>query len=365
MGCLKYLVGLVGLVLLVAGLVVLFLALGPQFNTISREIGGASTTQTSIAAQASGATYDEVNRPDLPVAIDGELASTNSLNAAPEITGEALADASTIDEAEAAAVAEIESAQAEAIVQIQSGLADAESAQVARESTEKNAVVSEDTVVEVVPLEIANELVTPMSGQGGAGVTTDVEQRLVELEWPGSFRVGGSGTVRLTLRALPSGQVEVVPEIEDNAILATPILLSDLYDTHTANFTARLVAPAFEVENVTPQTQSLERGQTGTWRWSLGAPDESGGYVITLGIEVVWTPRPGTGGAQVGPRSIWGQAIQVDANYVFGSITVPQASVLGGVLSVLGFASQIPLAGEILGAFWRILFGRSRKRRRR
>jgi hypothetical protein len=365
MGCLKYLAGIVGLVLLVAGLALIFLAIGPQLNTVSREVGGASITQQIIAANAFGATYDEVNRPDLPVSIDGEQASTNSLNAAPEIAVNALADVSTVDAAESSAGAAIDTAQAEVISEVQSLQVDAQSAQVASESIQRNAVISQDTEVNVVPLQIAGAPTTSVSGQGGAGTVTDVEQRLVELEWPASFRVGGSGTVRLTLRTLPSGQVEVVPEIEDNAVVATPILLSDLYDTHTAAFTARLVAPAFDVSAVTPQTQNLERGQAGTWRWSLGAPDDSGQYVITLGIEVVWTPRVAAGDAPIGPRSIWGQAVQVEANYVFGSITVPQASILGGVLSILGFASQIPLAGEVLGVFWRVLFGRRRKKQRR
>ena len=364
MGCLKYLVGMVGLVLLVAGLVVLFLALGPQLDTVTRELGGASTTQQALAANAFGATYDDVNRPDLPVSIDGELTSTNSLNAAPEISGEALADVSTVDSAESSAGASIDTAQAEVISEVQSLQIDAESAQVANESIQKNAVVSEATEVEVVPLQIASAPTTSVSGQGGAGTVTSVEQHLVELEWPATFRVGGSGTIRLTLRTLPSGQVEVVPEIDDNAIVATPIVLSDLYDTHSATFTARLVAPDFDVSAVTPQSQTLERGQEGTWRWSLDAPNDSGEYVITMGIEVLWTPRVAAGDAPIGPRSIWGQAIQVESNYVFGSITVPQASILGAVLSVLGFASQIPLAGEILGVFWRILFGRRKKRRK-
>ncbi|HLA42615.1 MAG TPA: hypothetical protein VJZ27_04220, partial [Aggregatilineales bacterium] len=231
---------------------------------------------------------------------------------------------------------------------------------VAQQSMQQNAVIDKSTEVELIPLEVAT-FDAPQNGQGGAGTAGIVEQRLVELEWPDSFRVGGSGSVRLTLRALPSGQVEVVPEIQDNAILATPILLTDRYDTHDANFTARLVAPDFEVEAITPAAQILGRGEEGTWRWSLKAPDNSGAYAMTLGIDVTWIPKPGSGQAQIDPRPIWGQAVQVEANYVFGSITVPQASLGGSVIAALGFIMQIPLLSEVLEMLWGFLFGRKKK----
>lgn len=186
-------------------------------------------------------------------------------------------------------------------------------------------------------------------GLDGVQSSNITEQRLIELEWPSSFAVGGSGAVRLTLKALPGGQIQVTPEIPNNAVLATPILINDRYDTHTARFTARLSAPAFNnVEATTPLSQDLNRGQQATWRWSLGSPGNSGQHVITLGLEVTWIPRPNMGGSQIGPIPIWGQALQVETNYVFGNITVPQASTAGTVLAAAGFLIQIPFLGEIL-----------------
>lgn len=365
MGCLKYMIGLIGLAMLIAGGALVFISLGPQlFGTQTRELGGASITQMQVASDAFSGTYDAANLPDLPVTVDGERLSTNSINAQPALESPALSDISNLDSTESDAAAELNTEQTTTITELQDfGALSAEDAQVASGSIMTNAALNADTEVEVVPLNIAPPAPSSPSGQGGASGVGRVEQRLVELEWPENFRVGGSGAVRLTLKALPDGQIEVVPEVEDNAVLATPILLTDRYDTHNAQFTARLVAPAFDVEATTPSTQTLTRGESGTWRWSLGSPDNSGRFVLTLGIDVVWTPK-NPADTTIGPRPIWGQALQVDANYVFGEFTVPQASTVGGALAFAGFLSQIPLLGEIMGFFWRLLFGRHKPQKK-
>ena len=362
-GCLRFIISLFGLVLLIGGVVTLFLARGPQLFTEERTLGGASTTQQQVASEAFGGVYDAQNLPDLPVTIDGQASSTNILNAAPEIEQDALADVSTMDEQEAQAVQDVIINQQETIAEVQTFAVDVQDASIASQSVQTNAVVDEKTEVEVVPLEVSAANIANTTGQGGAGGTTAaVEQRVVELEWAENFRVGGAESVRLTLKTLDGGQLEIVPEFEDNAIIATPILITDRYDTHFANFTVRLVAPDFEVVPVSQETQILERSQEGTWRWSLDVPEETGRYVITIGIDLIWTPRPNSGQAQLAPQTIWGQALKVDVNYVFGSVTVPQASLLGSVLAGLGFISQLPLLGEILSGVWRFMFGGSKKK---
>lgn len=369
MGCFRFFVGLLGVTLLIVGLVGIGVARAPQFFSFYREVrelGGATTTLKEIADQSFGTNFSEEIPPDLPVVVDGEQLSTNTINVQPELEQPALETLSSADTA--ASVQEFEAEVAEVQVEAQAAIAEqqpelsAEEVQVVQESVSENVVLDKEIEVAVVPLTISPQTVAPsISGQGGAGGIAGYEQRIVELEWPRSFRVGGSGTVVLTLKALPSGGVEAVAEIEDNEVIATPILVTDLYNTHNARYSARLVASDFEAEALTPQTQELGRGEEGSWRWSLEAPGNSGTFVINLVINLEWQPKPNTGAQVVPSRNIWGQALQVDVNYVFGSITVPQASNVGTVLAVLGFAMQIPLLSEILGGLRKMLFGRRRR----
>ncbi len=369
MGCFRFIFGLLGVTLLVVGLVGIGVARAPQFFSFYREVrelGGATTTLKEIADQSFGTNFSEEVPPDLPVVVDGEQLSTNTINVQPELEQPALETLSSADTA--ASVQEFEAEVAEVQVEAQAAIAEqqpelsAEEAQVVQESVSENMVLDKEIEVAVVPLTLSPQTVAPsISGQGGAGGIAGYEQRTVELEWPRSFRVGGSGTVVLTLKALPSGGVEAVAEIEDNEVIATPILVTDLYNTHNARYSARLVASDFEVEALTPQTQQLGRGEEGSWRWSLEAPGNSGTFVINLVINLEWQPKPNTGAQVVPARNIWGQALQVEVNYVFGSITVPQASNVGTVLAVLGFAMQIPLLSEILGGLRKMLFGRRRR----
>lgn len=359
----KYIIAILGFIALVVGVVLLVLA---QFSdnlfTEERLLGGASRTQEELVAQSFGAQFNDEVPPDLPIQTDEGLSSVNQLGAQPEFSSEALNDISSIDSAEQEAFTEINSLNFETAPEAQ-----AQSAEIAaavpdvQSALNANVPVDAQTEVELVPLDNVTSAspVDPFSGQGGAGgLTGGVEQRYVELEWPTEFRVSGSGTVRLTLQVVEGGNIEAVAEVEDNAILATPIILTDRYDTHRAEVTARLVAPDFEVDLITSGTQSMERGQEVTWRWSLNAPDNSGEFTMTMAIDINWVPE--AAGAVPVSRSIWGQALRVDVNHVIAGISVPQASILGVVLAVGGFLSQIPFLGEVLG----FLFGRRGRKKR-
>jgi hypothetical protein len=76
-------------------------------------------------------------------------------------------------------------------------------------------------------------------------------------------------------------------------------------------------------------------------------------------------PKPGQSGQPLLNVPIWGQTLQVKVGYVLGLISVPQANVAGTVLAVLGFVAQIPMADKILGVFWKLFFGRRRRRQPR
>lgn len=223
-------------------------------------------------------------------------------------------------------------------------------------------MLDEEVPIEIEPLDPAAERAAAEETRGGPVVPAAFEQRVVELEWPSQFRVGGSGTVRVKLKMLEDGTVQPVAEIADNEISAAPIIIPDNYATHTAQLTATLSAPDFTVEALNAETQTLERGGEAEWRWTLSA-DSSGRAVIAVGITLTWVSkadnRPET------TLSLWGQALQVDVNYVFGSITVPQASIAGTVLAVLGFVAEIPLIDAVLEVFGKIFFGGRRRQAQR
>ncbi|MBI5957696.1 MAG: hypothetical protein HY866_03105, partial [Chloroflexi bacterium] len=133
--------------------------------------------------------------------------------------------------------------------------------------------------------------------------------------------------------------------------------------THDAFITATISAPDFEIDAVSAARQPLQRGGEIEWRWTLTA-DSAQQSVISLGLMITWEAKPGQ---PPGPTNValWGQAVQVEVNYVFGLITVPQASYAGTALAILGFAAQIPLADKILEGVWSLFFGRRRRQQQR
>jgi hypothetical protein len=264
---------------------------------------------------------------------------------------------------------EIRQAQAEQAAELDATTADG------RNPVFNNPILSNETDITVLNNQLdaatttAPETRTPMgadsvNGQGGFGGT--FEQRVVELEWPEQFRTGEGGAVRVTLKPLPDGGLEVSsPEIATNAIFATPISLQNCYADYNAFVTAQIIAPEFDIETPDEDRKLLREGGEVTWRWTL-TPDTEGTFVITLALRMDWEARAGVTPAlsicnDLAARTytFWGQSVQVEVVRVLGLITIDQASLAGTVLAVLGTASQIPFTLEILG----VLFERRINRR--
>ncbi|WP_119067468.1 hypothetical protein [Aggregatilinea lenta] len=335
----KFLSVIFGLVLLAAAGALLWLALGPT-STKSVTTGGVLTTQQEIAAQ--NIPLDSGIAPDLGVITDEGFSSTNAMGAAPQMEAAAMNDAAALDAGEQAAAPET----------AVSG------------SVTTDVLLDDASNVEVAPLSItpAQSLAAP-DGQGGAGATSlTYEQRVVELEWPASLPVGKSGSVRVTLKALEDGSLQPIAEIADNEVLATPILIADRYDTHNAVVTASLSAPDFTVEPLSNADQAMERGGEVAWRWTVEA-SETGTSVIVINLTLTWVPF--AEGASPISAAIWGQALQIESDYVLGLLTIKQASYGGTALAVLGLLAEIPLLGKLLEAIWHALFGPRRKQDRR
>jgi len=338
----KFLSVLIGLVLLAAAAVTLWFARGPQPKT-EVTTGGVLFSQAEVAAQtaASG------GQPDLGTVVDtGVEGSPSVIPLRPEISEAALSDVTAMEPGELESMPET--------------TATAGSAEGVPLTTD--IVLSADSAVAVAPISAGGG--APAGGQGGAaGGAGGYEQRVVELEWPDNLAVGRGGSVRVKLKVLSSGALQPVAEIADNEVLATPILLTDRYDTHDALVTATISAPDFSVKSITNNVQSLQRGGEAEWRWTIES-NSSQTSVISLGLSITWSPKPGQ---PPGPTNvpIWGQTVQVEVNYVFGFITVPQASIAGTVLGVVGVVAEIPLLEKFLEIFWNVFLGGNRRRRQR
>jgi hypothetical protein len=327
----RLLIALVGFVVLIAGAVTLWIAWGPQ-PTEARTTGGVLYTQQEVAqsgADLSATTDVQVGagpaevpaQADLAPSLSADLAAGN-LGAAPQL------------------VAPQDIAPDVPLT--------------------TDVVLSDSTNVAVAPLVSAQG--APLEGQGGfTSSTTGYEQRVVELEWPGHFQVGRSGALRIKLKMLEGGALQPVAEVAGNEVIATPILITDRYDNYNAFVTATISAPDFTVGATSPATQPMQRGGEVEWRWTLEST-QAQTSVISLGLAITWEPKPGQ---PPGPTNvpIWGQTLQVDVSYVFGLITVPQASIAGTALAVLGFIAQMPLLEKFLEIFLDLLFGRDRRRR--
>lgn len=324
----KFLLVLLGLPVLLAGAVLLWTARGP---VPKHEVTTGSALEAMPMALAADAPFSPIDEGDAGFAAG-----------APDVEPQALEEGSGGFDAEAAELEfQAETSAALRSVPLTSDL-----------------MLEEEVPIGIEPLDDAAERAAAEESRGGPVVPAAFEQRVVELEWPSQFRVGGSGTVRVKLRMLDDGLVQPVAEIADNEITATPIIIPDNYTTHDAQLTTTLSAPDFAVEALSPETQTLQKGGEAEWRWTLSA-ESSGQSVIAIGITLTWVNK--TDNRPETTISLWGQALQVDVNYVFGSITVPQASIAGTVLAVIGFVAEIPLIDAIFEVFGKIFFGRRRR----
>ena len=331
----KFLSVITGLVLLVAAAFVFWTAHGPQ-QTEERVTGGRLHTQAELAASGDL---------QLGTVVDIETGTGPAvIGMQTQFGTDAAADLQQQDSAEIAAAPA-------SVFEVEGAISDV--------TLTSEVVLDDETEVSVAPLDTSG--LPTADGQGGQQLSTSgYEQRLVELEWPGEFQVGRAGSMRVKLRVLADGSLQPVAEVADNEVVATPILITDRFDTHSATVTADISAPDFEIDTTSQETQQLTRGSEPEWRWTLKA-DDSGSAVISLGLTLSWQPLSDTVASAPANVPIWGQTIQVDVNHVFGLITVPQASILGTVLAIVGFVGEVPLLSMVLESVVESLFKRRRK----
>lgn len=181
-------------------------------------------------------------------------------------------------------------------------------------------------------------------GQGGGASVPGIERRNIEFEYPESFREGESGIVRVRLT---EGQISISPEIEGNAVIPDSTFLFTRFDTHDGTVTATIEAPNFDVSSPSV-TKPFIKGVDNEWSWTL-EPKKTGESTIRVSISVAWTPKPGIQNiVAIPPTEIWTGNAKTEVNQVLGIISIPNASVAGTVLAVLGIFAQSPNILDII-----------------
>lgn len=174
------------------------------------------------------------------------------------------------------------------------------------------------------------------------------ERRLLSLEWPQRIRVGDTDTIRLTLEMDESGQITSTAEISGNEVTMKPVIVENLYETHTIQVEARLNLAGMNVQPEGLLVEQLNPGNSVTMYWSL-SPDKAGEHRGSFTVQLAMIPK-GTGVAE--RRQILARTLEIESVSVIG-MSAGAARWTGFAGSALGFIFSVPFFERILDWFWR------------
>ena len=123
--------------------------------------------------------------------------------------------------------------------------------------------------------------------------TAYAEQRVVELEYPPSMRLGDSDIIRLAL--IPYGEsYQVTTDFGNHQTDTNPIDVQRPAG-YELEAEARLDGVGFEIAPSEDWAQTLPVGEQVTWRWSL-TPRSPGQQRLTVTLILRWVPQAETAG---------------------------------------------------------------------
>lgn len=189
--------------------------------------------------------------------------------------------------------------------------------------------------------------------------TPTVEERIAEVEWPGSMRVGDGEVVRLSLAVSPDEGYLVTPEIAGHDVETQTVPVPVERAGYDGYVSASLVGAELEVEAVGPARQRLAPGLTNTWRWTVSAP-RAGTYQLVLDLSVAWEPQSGSNAAEAIQEPVWSRVLTVETRAPLG-LSGAQADWLGLGGSVVGTVAGLPFVEKVLSTLWGRLRGRRHK----
>ncbi len=186
--------------------------------------------------------------------------------------------------------------------------------------------------------------------------TPIVEERIAEVEWPGTMRVGDGEVIRLSLVVSSEEAGLGTPEIAGHDVESTTVPMPVTRAGYDGYVDASLTAAGLEVASAGPTRQSLRPGRANTWRWTVSAP-QAGTYHPVINLTVLWEPQTGTDAPGPIEEAVWSRVLTVDARAPLG-FSGPQADWLGLGGTVLGTVAGLPFVEKVLSALWKRLKGR-------
>lgn len=129
--------------------------------------------------------------------------------------------------------------------------------------------------------------------QAGPTPQPVIEERMVELEWPASMRLGDSEVVRLALVPYEDGYIAQA-EFPEHALQTNPVPVPrpDGYELYAV---ARLDGVGFAIAPSTEQQRFLPAGEAVAWRWTF-SPRAAGRHSLAVQLVLRWVPVGGQAG---------------------------------------------------------------------
>lgn len=173
-----------------------------------------------------------------------------------------------------------------------------------------------------------------------------IEERLIELEWPESMRLGESDVLRLALVPSSEGytaQTEFGEHTLD--VQGLPLRQTPGYNLYGI---ARLDGVAFQISPSGDQRRVIPPGEQAAWRWTLAAR-QAGRQRLSISLTLRWEPQEAT----IGPVSeslAFGRGLNVQVRSLFG-LSQAQALLAGMICLVVGGSlGAAALVGRSSGA---------------
>jgi hypothetical protein len=174
------------------------------------------------------------------------------------------------------------------------------------------------------------------------------ETRRLTLEFPPKIKAGVvSEIIRLTLEVDDLGNITPTAQFGGNVVGGEVVTLPDLYDTHNVTVEARFDIAGMLVQPTGSTFQSLNRGQSVTFHWSI-RPLETGTYRGTVWLHLNFVQR------QTGEESrmaLSAQIVEIEAVDFFG-FSVDFVRTSGVVGSVLGVIVGFPFFDDAVKYLW-------------
>jgi hypothetical protein len=169
-----------------------------------------------------------------------------------------------------------------------------------------------------------------------------VEERVVELEWPPTMRLGESDLIRISLISTRDGYAVTTEFPEHQVLIQTvPVPRPGGYDLAAV---ARLDGVGFDIAPGGDLAQGVPLDEPVTWRWTI-TPRSPGQQRLSLSLRLRWTPKPGN----LDPlreTGLYSKGIDVRVLSFFG-MSASQATAVGFTGLLVGSGLSLPLAVSI------------------